>query len=131
MNPPPFLTKDQVLYIHEQQLIAYGGQEGIRAPDLLDSALAVPQGGFGDTYFHSFPYGMAAAYAYHIAENQPFVDGNKRTAVVAALSFLDAYGIDLNDEAGALYDAMKAIGTKTLSKDRLEKLLTKLGSKDR
>jgi death-on-curing protein len=69
MNPPPFLTKDQVLYIHEQQLIAYGGQDGIRAPDLLDSALAVPQGGFGDEYFHSCPYGMAAAYAYHIAEN--------------------------------------------------------------
>ena len=90
MNRPPFLSKDQVLYIHEQQLIAYGGQDGIRAPDLLDSALAVPQGGFGEEYFHSYPYGMAAAYAYHIAENQPFIDGNKRTAVVAALSFLDA-----------------------------------------
>ena len=131
MNQPPFLTKDQVLYIHEQQLIAYGGRDGIREPGLLDSALAVPQSGFGEEYFHSYPYGIAAAYAYHIAENQPFVDGNKRTAVVAALSFLDACGIDLNDETGALCDAMKAIGTKNLSKDGLEKLLAKLGNEKR
>ena len=131
MSEPPFLTKDQVLYIHEQQLSAYGGQDGIRNPGLLDSALAVPQGGVGEDYFHSYPYGMAAAYAYHLAENQPFVDGNKRTAIVSALSFLDACGIDLADDSGTLYEAMKSVGTKSLTKEGLEKLLATLGSSTR
>lgn len=87
MSEPPFLTKDQVPYIREQQLAAYGGQDGIRDPGLLESSIAVPQGGYGEEYLHSHPYGIGAAYAYYLAENQPFVDGNKRTAIVA-LSFL-------------------------------------------
>ena len=128
MKRPPFLAMDQVLYIHEQQLIAHGGQEGIRSMELLDSALAVPQSGLSDTYLHNYPYGMAAAYTYHLAENQPFLDGNKRTALVSALAFLDACGIDLNDKAGALYDAMKAIGTKGLTKAGLDQLLIKLAN---
>ena len=64
-------------------------------------------------------------------ENQPFIDGNKRTAIVSALTFLDACGIDLNDKSNTLYDAMKKIGAKTLSKDGLEKLLANLGHREK
>ena len=49
----------------------------------------MPQSGFGEVFFHEFPFDMAAAYAFHIAQNHPFVDGNKRTALTAALVFLE------------------------------------------
>ena len=126
MSEPPFLTKEQVLYIHEQQLADYGGQAGVRDEGLLDSALAQPASSFGGQYRHRFPYGMAAAYAYHISENQPFLDGNKRVGLVDALVFLDACGIEIYDDAGELYQAMKAIGSRALSKEGFEKLLMKL-----
>ncbi|OFZ19758.1 MAG: hypothetical protein A2Z20_00280 [Bdellovibrionales bacterium RBG_16_40_8] len=71
------------------QLESYGGATGIRAPDLLESAVMTPQASFGGQYVHNDVYEMAAAYAFHIAENQPFVDGNKRTALASALVFLD------------------------------------------
>ena len=129
MIGPTFLTKEQILFIHEEQLAEFGGQSGIRDEGLLDSALAQPQSGFGGEYLHSHPFGMAAAYAYHIAENQPFIDGNKRTGLIAALTFLDICGIEIADAEGVLYGAMKAIGTGALSKQGLEDLLRKLGNR--
>lgn len=59
---------------------------------------------------------MAAAYAFHIAENQPFVDGNKRTALNAALVFLDLNGFIVHDPEGRLHDAMIAISSRALDK---------------
>lgn len=105
----------------------YGGQSGIRDEGLLESALAQPQSSFAGQYLHRYPFGMAAAYAFHIAENQPFFDGNKRAGLVAAIVFLYGCGIDIDDSAGDLYAAMKAIGTRALSKEGLEKLFMKLG----
>lgn len=84
---PPFLTFEQVLYIHQEQLKAHGGRDGVRDLGILESALAVPKASFSGAYLHSYPFGMAAAYAFHIAENQPFVDGNKRTGLVCAITF--------------------------------------------
>ena len=90
MNPEPeFLAVDDVLQIHDEQLAAYGGVAGIRDQGLLESAVAMPQASFGEVYLHEDLSHMAAAYAFHIAQNQPFLDGNKRTGLVAALVFLD------------------------------------------
>jgi death-on-curing protein len=69
---------------------------------------------------------MAAAYAYHIAENQPFVDGNKRTGLAAALVFLALNGVEIEDPKGRLYDAMMGISARKLSKEGLAKLLGEL-----
>lgn len=69
---------------------------------------------------------MAAAYAFHIAENQPFVDGNKRTALNAALVFLDINGHVLDDPDGRLYGAMMDLSRRALDKPGLAELLREL-----
>ena len=69
---------------------------------------------------------MAAAYAFHIAQNQPFVDGNKRTGLLAALVFLDLNGVAVPDPAGRLYDAMIAIAEHRMDKASLRALLSEL-----
>lgn len=122
-----FLTVDDVLELHDMQLESYGGATGIRAPDLLESAVMMPQASFGGQYVHSGLYEMAAAYAFHIAENQPFVDGNKRTALASALVFLDWHQIEIEDSE-ALYTAMIELAQKKLDKAGLAKIFKKLAT---
>lgn len=71
---------------------------------------------------------MAAAYAFHIAENQPFVDGNKRSALDAALVFLGLNAWDVDDPEGRLYDAMIGAAQGSVSKVDLAKILEQLAS---
>ena len=91
MSDPRWLSKDMVLAIHEMQIAQFGGASGVRDDGLLESALARP--------LNLAAYGeptkpeMAAAYAFGIARNHPFVDGNKRTAFVAAYTFLAMNGL--------------------------------------
>jgi death-on-curing protein len=85
---PVFLTLDEVLAIHADQIRRYGGNHGVRDVGLLSSALAMPQASFGGVYLHTSLAEMAAAYLFHIAQNHPFVDGNKRAALATALAFI-------------------------------------------
>jgi death on curing protein len=85
---PTFLTLDEMLEIHEDQIARYGGTAGIRDVGLLQSALAQPQATFGGQFLHADPFEMAAAYLFHVVQNHPFIDGNKRVGAVAALVFL-------------------------------------------
>lgn len=126
MKAPSFLTLAEVLEVHRFQVERYGGEPGIRDLGLLESAAAVPQAAFGGRYLHETLFEMAAAYAFHIAENQPFVDGNKRAALGCALVFLDMNGVRIDDPEGRLYDAMMAIAAKRLTKDGLASLLAGL-----
>jgi death on curing protein len=71
---------------------------------------------------------MAAAYAFHIAQNQPFFDGNKRTGLVSALVFLDLNEITVLDPQEKLYDAMIAIAERRMDKDGLAELLRGLST---
>ncbi len=82
-----FLDVEDVKLIHAEQIDAFGGSHGVRDEGSLESAVNQAQATFGEEYLHSFPFGMASAYAFHIAQNQPFVDGNKRAALAAALVF--------------------------------------------
>ena len=95
-----FLTQDEVLLAHATQIERHGGSSGIRDMGLLESALAMPRASFGGIYLHGDIYAMAAAYLFHIVSNHPFVDGNKRTGTVAALTFLDlnGYWFDVKDD---------------------------------
>jgi death-on-curing protein len=89
-----FLSVENVLQIHEDTIAIEGGLRGIRDLGLLESAVAMPRQQFGGDYLHDGVAAMAAAYLFHIASNHPFVDGNKRAAVLAALVFLDINRID-------------------------------------
>lgn len=83
-----FLTLDEVSKIHRVQIDRYGGSHGIRDNGLFQLAVAIPEAGCGGQFLHSDIFEMAAAYAFHIAQNHPFLDGNKRVAAVAAIVFL-------------------------------------------
>ena len=126
MMEPDFLSLEEVLEFHQQQLAAYGGINGIRDQGLLESAVAMPQASFGGEYLHTDLFHMAAAYAFHLAENQPFLDGNKRTALMSALVFLDLNGYVVLDPVERLYEAMIAIANKQLDKEQLAELLREL-----
>jgi death-on-curing protein len=92
---PQFLTLDEILLIHENQLKLYGGDSGLRDLGLLQSALNMPSAGSGDEYFHKDLYEMAAAYLFHLVKNHAFVDGNKRVGFVASYVFLRINGIQV------------------------------------
>jgi len=99
---PVFLSLAEVLEIHRDQIERYGGHPGIRDLGLLQSALAMPAAGFGGKYLHGDLVEMSAAFLFHIAQNHPFIDGNKRTGTVAALVFLWLNGIELEADATKL-----------------------------
>lgn len=95
LGEPVFLTLAQVLRSHTRQLEQFGGADGVRDMGLLQSALAQPEMGFGGRWLHECLFEMAAAYAFHLCKNHPFYDGNKRTALDAALIFLELNGISI------------------------------------
>lgn len=102
---PDFLSVSDVLRMHADQLVRYGGTPGVLAPELLDAAIAMPQATFEGEFLHRDLAEMAAAYLWHIVCNHPFVDGNKRTGLVAAVVFLA-----LNDQVlEAPEDALEAL----------------------
>jgi death on curing protein len=96
-----FLDMDRVMRAHRSLIEAYGGSDGLRDAGLLHSAIAMPQASFGGEYLHKDLYEMAAAYLYHVVQNHPFLDGNKRTGAAAAIIFLAMNDIEIDaDEEG-------------------------------
>jgi len=106
---PVFLTLDEVIAIHRDQVERYGGDSGIRDIELLKSSVAMPTAGFGGDYLHTDIFEMAAAYLFHIIRNHPFVDGNKRAGVVAALVFLMMNGIELHSSEAKLEAMVRSV----------------------
>ncbi len=94
MTEPRWLDTTIVLDVHAEQLALFGGADGIRDLGLLESALARPINKFG--YGESDLAALAAAYAFGIARNHPFVDGNKRAAFAAIIVFLGLNGYDFD-----------------------------------
>jgi len=126
MKKITFLTLAEVVEIHADQIQRYGGSEGIRDMSLLSSAVAMPYASFSGRFFHSDLYEMAAAYAFHISQNHPLVDGNKRTALAAALVFLEMNGVSIVDPERKLYDAMVSLASGSLSKIGFAEVLRSL-----
>lgn len=123
---PVFLTDEVVLTIHRDQLELFGGAQGIRDLGLLASALAQPRMTFDREYLHGDRYAMAAAYMFHIIRNHPFVDGNKRTGLIAALVFLGLNGIAVDREQGELYELAIAVAEGRLDKPAMAQALRRL-----
>ncbi len=120
MNEPVFLSREAVDLIHESSLRAFGGADGVRDDNALESALAQPM--HEHFYRQADLYQIAAAYAFHIAENQPYIDGNKRTGLLSALNFLAANGIVAVQPVADFYDAMIGIAEKRLDKAGLAEI---------
>ena len=109
MNEPEWLELDILLDVHAEQLALFGGSDGVRDHGLLESAVARPINKF--TYGETDLAPLAAAYAFAIARNHPFVDGNKRVAFASILVFLGLNGIELDappEEATAVILAVAA-----------------------
>ena len=121
-----FPTLAEMVEIHADQIHRYGGQAGVRDLGLLESALAQPEASFAGAWLHKDHYEMAAAYAYHLCQNHPFIDGNKRAALAAALVFLELNGVSILDPRGRLKNAMFRIASGKMSKADFVKLLRKL-----
>lgn len=120
------MTLVEVLHFHEDQIHRFGGKEGVRDLGLLESAVAQPRAFFGGHWLHENLYAMAGAYAFHICKNHPFFDGNKRTALVATLVFLEINGISVLDPKDVLADAIGRIATGQLNKEQWIDLLKTL-----
>lgn len=126
MRKIQFLTLAEVIEIHSDQIERYGGHGGIRDINLLSSAVAMPYASFSGNFLHNDIYEMAAAYAFHISRNHPFIDGNKRTALAAALVFLELNGISISDPEERLYEAMLGVVSDRMNKAEFAEVLRSL-----
>jgi len=113
---PDFLNLEDVLELHALQLARYGGAAGVRDRGLLESAVAQPQTTFDGAFVHRGLFAMGAAYLFHIVQNHPFVDGNKRTGLLAALVFLEHNGISIAQSSPALYDLTLGVAEGRITK---------------
>lgn len=127
LDEPKFLSLAEVLYLHDESLRRFGGSAGIRERGLIESALGSAQNAFW--YGRGGLFEIAAAYAFHIAESQSFIDGNKRTAAAAAISFLKKNGIQFPKDDGSVYRAMIEIAEKKLDKIGFAAVLKQLVEK--
>lgn len=110
MSDPIWLLEEVVIAVHQMLLAEHGGADGIRDKSLLESALAKPRQKFAYEPEASL-FDLAAAYSFGIAKNHPFVDGNKRVALTAALVFLEINGIEFQatePEAAVTFERLAA-----------------------
>ena len=123
MDEPRWVSKRAVLALHDEQLAEHGGSPGVRDESLLDSALAKPRNVLayadGPDIFR-----LAASYAFGIARNHAFVDGNKRTALVVCILFLNLNGRDISAPKDEEYDTFIHLADGSLGEDQLTAWLT-------
>jgi death on curing protein len=113
---PHFLTLAEVLEIHQDQIVRYGGDPGLRDMSLLKSALGMPAATFGGEFLHTNMFEMAAAYLFHLVKNHPFIDGNKRVGAVAAIVFLTLNGYEFDAPEEDFADMVLAVARGELDK---------------
>ncbi|MCC5907315.1 MAG: type II toxin-antitoxin system death-on-curing family toxin [Balneolaceae bacterium] len=124
-----FLNKEIILNFHQDQLERYGGKAGIRDEKLLESALAQAQASFGGESVHENLFQMAAAYGFHLCQNHPFYDGNKRTALIAMYSFLYVNGYQIKADKKSLFAIMMDLASGKVKKEELAEYLKKHSKK--
>jgi death-on-curing protein len=123
VREPEFLTPVIIEQLHADSLVLFGGSAGVRDRGLVESALASAR----NTYLYGSGdlFDIAASYAFHISEAQAYLDGNKRTAVAAALTFLKGNRVALHLDETIIYDAMIAIAEKRMTKADLATIFRK------
>jgi death-on-curing protein len=124
VNQPLWVSKKAVLAMHSEQLAEHGGSDGVRDETLLDSALAKPLNVFAYAE-ESDIFRLAASYAFGIARNHAFIDGNKRTALAVSITFLDRNGWDIVASKEDLYLTFLHLADGSLSEEELAAWFTK------
>jgi death on curing protein len=114
-----FLTLDDVLESHQNQIDTYGGSHGIRDLGLLESAIAQPEASYGGQYLHADLFEMASAYLYHLVMNHPFVDGNKRVGLEVGMIFLEINGVSIEASDEELVDLVLSTTTGQFGKKEI------------
>ena len=114
-----FLTLSEVLMILEDQIRNYGGKYGVIDRNLLSSAIYMPESSFNGQYLHESIPAMAAAYMFHICQNHPFIDGNKRVALASSLIFLDLNGYELICKNETLYNKVMDVAKGEIKKEEM------------
>lgn len=119
MREPIWMEVQDAVVTHDIELAIHGGATGIRDLGMLESALARPKNIW--TYADSAPrqQSLAAAYAFGISSNHPFVDGNKRAAFVVSFAFLDVNGLEVTANQEDAYLTILALAAGKLSEDAL------------
>ena len=125
VDDPVFLTLGEVIEIHRDQIERYGGDAGLRDLGLIQSAMAMPAAGFGGRYLHTDLFEMAAAYLYHITQNHPFIDGNKRTGAVASLIFLSLNDVEIEADEEEFEGIVMDVAQGKLDKASVAEFLRK------
>lgn len=124
MTEPKWVSDDVVLAVHRRQIAEHGGLDGVRDEGLLASALAKPK----NLYHYNVPKpcmaDIAAAYAYGIARNHAFVDGNKRTALVICRLFLVLNGVELKASAADKYQIFMQLAAGELTEEELARWIS-------
>jgi death-on-curing protein len=120
-----FLSTQEVLELHEYIIDRYGGTLGLRELSLLDSAVAQPSLFVFGSCLHTDVFQMAAAYAFHIIKNHAFIDGNKRTGLLTALTFLRRNKIIIEADLDSLYDLTIDIATSKVNKGQIAEFFEK------
>jgi len=119
MSEPVWMDLPDAMIAHDLELAAHGGAIGIRDPGMLESALARPRNIWA--YAESPPslQTLAAAYAFGISSNHPFVDGNKRTALVVSFAFLDVNGLEITASQEEAFLTILSLADGSLSEEQL------------
>ena len=120
MNPEPvFLSLAETLEIHAYQIGHFGGSDGLRSQEMVESAIGIPSSTFGGAYLHPTVPDMAAAYLFHLVENHPFLDGNKRVGTMSALVFLELNEYDFDATDDELTEVVLQVASGKMPKDAL------------
>jgi death on curing protein len=127
---PLFLSLEDVLALHQDQIAHYGGSLGIRDMGLLLSAVEMPKASFGGEFLHEDIYEMGAAYLFHIVQNHPFVDGNKRAGLASAIAFLRFNGLKLIVDQDLLTEMVLEVAQGHLGKPKIADFLRRYGRQD-
>lgn len=125
--PPVFLTLEDVLEAHQRLLDRYGGTQGLRDRAALESAINMPKATFAGEYLHPDLYSMAAAHLFHLVQNHPFVEGNKRIGTWAALAFLEINDAEIVADPDELADFVLSVAKGETSKEKVADFLREHG----
>jgi death-on-curing protein len=120
------LTVEIVREIHAEALRKFGGLDGVRDENLLASAALAPQSSFGGKSPYADIVEVAAAYLFYLCGNHPFLDGNKRTAMMAAIVFLRLNGIELAPDSDRWEQLVLEVASSQLDRDETTRRLRKL-----
>jgi death-on-curing protein len=114
-----FLSLDQILRLHASLIQHYGGAPAVRDMGLLQSAVAMPHASFGGEVLHPTLFDQAAAYLFHLVQNHPFMDGNKRIGAASAIVFLAMNDVQISGDEDGLVELTMAVASGRAGKSEI------------